>query len=302
MYRNIYLTLYFISWLFNLLNAAYLYPQKSKRGEGSFKFRIFDLNIKADKNYDYGQRVWSERKNATIEAILASSLEYATIITLQEALVTQVKDIEDGLNKNGGSSWTYFGAGADDGVEAGQFNPIFYDEKRWKLDRGIQKWMSFTPDVPSVYGGTEKRIFVVATLVHKESGHAVNVVNTQLDDKEVILRNFWCIDIVDYIREQDEIHRILPVIVSGDLNSGEENIPYRILSRYFFDSSKVAKEQIIPFSTVSGFSGYEGKTSDFVFMNPSASKLSTTRYEVMDNKDGKYRFSSHRPVVVDFST
>ena len=301
MYRNIYFTIYFICWFFNLLHAACLYnkeTQNVKRENERYNFRIYDHNIRvAGTNLEPFERPWSERKDPIIADMLGNCLKTPTIITVQEALLSQVNDIKNGLNENKGTSWTYFGYGAEDGKQAGKFNPIFYDSNQWTLESGRQEWISLSPYESSFFPKTtEKRIITMVTLIHKATGRRIDILNTQFDDESVAAREVEAMYLESYInRSKDKGH---PTIVSGDINCTYRDVPYERIKRSLYDCSQYRNQCLILLLTFTGFSGPE-KTIDFVFVD--VVHVFISNYEVLDNKfkDGTYRFSTHRAVIVD---
>jgi hypothetical protein len=47
-----------------------------------------------------------------------------------------------------GPSYSHVGVGRDDGIAAGEYSPIFYDNKRFERLAWKTIWLSKTPDVP----------------------------------------------------------------------------------------------------------------------------------------------------------
>ena len=63
----------------------------------------------------------------------------------QEVLHNQIDDLQTLL----GSSWDHVGVGRDDGKQAGEYSPIYYDASQWVVLDWATKWLSKTPDVPA---------------------------------------------------------------------------------------------------------------------------------------------------------
>lgn len=109
--------------------------------------RLMSWNVRmAADNPGTGEEFWSVRRHK-----VASELNYETagrpeaLLCFQEVLHTQLLDIESDL----GDGWTRVGVGRDDGVNAGEFSPIFYRGSVWELEQNRTYWLSETPDVPS---------------------------------------------------------------------------------------------------------------------------------------------------------
>ena len=232
-----------------------------------------------------------------IAAMLENCMEIPTIITLQGALLSQVNDIKKALNENEGTAWTYFGYGADDGAEAGELNPIFYDSNEWTLETGSQIWISMTPNVPSLFPmETQKRIITMATFKH--NSRRLSILNTQFDDKRGALAVFGAQSIEQWTRELMKDGHL--TVVTGGINCRKEHQPYEVITETLSDCSK----KFLPrYSTYSSFSIIRGETMDletidFVFVD--ARSIATMNYQVIDNiSDGLFRVSDHRPVIAD---
>jgi hypothetical protein len=52
-----------------------------------------------------------------------------------------------GLNKTN-DEWAYIGVGRDDGKEKGEYSPIIYRPRVWRVDGWRTVWLSETPDRP----------------------------------------------------------------------------------------------------------------------------------------------------------
>ncbi|KAG7665138.1 uncharacterized protein J8A68_001194 [[Candida] subhashii] len=235
--------------------------------------------------------------NAVIAAMQENCLEKPTIITVQGALVNQVNDIINGLNKNKDTDWKYFGYGADDGAEAGEFNPIIYDSNEWTLESGSQVWISPTPDEPSLFpGATQKRTFTMATFKH--NSRRIRIINGQFDDEIDEARDFGARFIELYARKSMQDGYL--TIVTGGINSAKGSYPHELFTKNLSDCSKKFSPR---YSTYSSFSIIRGETMDletidFVFVD--ARSIATMNYQVIDNiSDGLFRFSDHRPVIAD---
>jgi hypothetical protein len=55
-----------------------------------------------------------------------------------------------GLNKTN-DEWAYIGVGRDDGKEKGEYSPIIYRSRVWRVESWRTVWLSETPDRPGKY-------------------------------------------------------------------------------------------------------------------------------------------------------
>ena len=102
--------------------------------------KVMTWNIRYN-NTDDGENAWPLRKSHVTELILFHAPD---VIGMQEALLGQVNDIASHLP---GYDWV--GVGRDDGKNAGEYAPIFYDSRRFQLKEQGWFWLSETPEVPS---------------------------------------------------------------------------------------------------------------------------------------------------------
>ena len=101
-----------------------------------------------------------------------------------------------------GPAYSQVGVGRDDGEQAGEYSPIFYNGERLRVVKWKTLWLSPTPDVPGSKGWdavrprlplvvlrpmwgpqSQTRIATLLTLRHVDSGELVHVVNTHYDDR-----------------------------------------------------------------------------------------------------------------------
>lgn len=52
-----------------------------------------------------------------------------------------------------GPSYGHVGVGRDDGKEAGEYSPIFYDRTKFEVVKWRTIWLSPTPDIPGSKDG-----------------------------------------------------------------------------------------------------------------------------------------------------
>jgi len=97
------------------------------------QMNIVTYNIRFNNSGD-GINAWPNR----VEMVTGLLRFYeADIFGMQEALVGQIEDIQKEL-----PAYKWFGTGRDDGGEAGEFSPIFYNTKKFILIEYGQFWLS----------------------------------------------------------------------------------------------------------------------------------------------------------------
>lgn len=276
-----------------------------KRDEG-FVFGIYSNNVRVDTDKRFpSEQPWEERKGGVIQALQSRDENAPTLVGLQELKHNQLVDVLQGLNGNSGSHpWTHFGVGRDDGKEKGEYAAILYNSDEWNLLNGTYKWLSETPDTPSIaWGAATIRIVTMTTLQHKQSGKTVNYFNTHFDQKSEEARQNSANLIVGWIKQ---IPNNFPTFLSGDFNSISTDVSYQTLKQSLVDANTVAYEHVngdLP--TYSGFEKNDNQSIiDFIWSplntNQQNSNTYALKYEVLDNTYNGSRFSDHRPVNVHY--
>ena len=181
---------------------------------------IVSYNIRQDTMADQGPRDWQQRKGMVTGYLRDNK---ASIIGLQEVRHKQLLDIAKALPDH-----SHVGVGREDGKTRGEYSPIFYNRKTWKLDPKEHGtfWLSDTPGVPNsrTWGNSYTRICTWARLIgisSPEKGRSIYIYNTHWDHRsqparvksgELILRT------IKARRHQQD-----PFILMGDFNATTEN-------------------------------------------------------------------------------
>ncbi len=218
---------------------------------------LVSYNIRFDNPGD-GPNAWPNRR-AAVAAIL--SRHAPDIAGLQEALRHQADQIQADL-----PSMAWVGVGRDDGLDAGEFSPIFYRRDRFELIDSGTFWLSDTPARPGsrTWGNTLPRICTWAVLRDQRTGRTFRVYNTHLDHQSQESRERSAA-----LMAADIQSRALPgesVILMGDFNAGERSRVVRFLT------GKLASplEERLP-----GPASWTGLIDTFRYVEPEASFVGT---------------------------
>jgi endonuclease/exonuclease/phosphatase family metal-dependent hydrolase len=224
------------------------------------------------------------------------------VLGLQEALRFQLDEIESAL-----SGYTEIGVGRDDGREAGEYSAILYrNDRLTMLDHGTF-WLSDTPSVPGsmTWGNRYTRICTWARFHDKANGTEFAVFNTHFDHESQPSRERSAVLVASRLPTD------VPVIFTGDFNSGEDNPAILYLTgrstaaagadgnatpRPLVDSYRVLHPADTAVGTLHRFrGGTSGDKIDYILISPRWEVLSAEI--VRSNRDGRYP-SDHYPVTV----
>jgi endonuclease/exonuclease/phosphatase family metal-dependent hydrolase len=227
--------------------------------------------------------------------------EAPAIIGLQEALRFQIDEI---LNEF--PQYRALGVGRDaDG--GGEYSTLLYTERRFRvLDQGTF-WYSSTPLKPGskTWGNTLPRICTWAQFEATQSACRFYVYNTHFDHRSQPSREASARLLVEMVEKQPDFD---PVIITGDLNAGEDNPAIKSLKGesgpaserpYFMDSFRVVFPEREAVGTFNGFEGRtQGEKIDYVLTSPDIQVLKARI--VRTHAKGRYP-SDHFPVAATLS-
>lgn len=275
-------------------------------------FKIISFNVRVDTHSRFfHEKIWNKRFPEFTTMLYEESRNLPTVIGFQELKHHQVENIMDTLNKletlaNSGNQWSYYGIGRDNGKKKGEYAPIFYQSNKWQLLNSTTKWLSETPDEPSKFWNAAcKRIVTFATLENVETGVKINVLNTHYDHRSQDARGMSSKLVVDWIKQIPNDHQ---TFLSGDFNSISSDLSYQTLIKLLADTRVSTKVRNSHLNTYTGFEPSDVHTViDFVWctkdVNGKLSPVRINNYNVIDTWTAQgFRFSDHRPVLVEFST
>jgi endonuclease/exonuclease/phosphatase family metal-dependent hydrolase len=258
------------------------------------ELRVMTFNIRYDEPAD-GANAWPHRKESAAAAI---AVHGADIAGLQEALVSQIRDLEALLP---GYAWV--GVGRDDGKEAGEYSPIFYRKDRFRLVSTSTFWLSETPDRPGVKGWDAAcpRVVTHARLEDGRTGRTIAAFNTHFDHVGLRAREESARLVLARIRGAAGEGS---VVLTGDFNCTREAPPYRILvgeggTPFLRDARALSR--LAPYGPSSSFNGFgreagPGILIDHIFVDASFDVL---RWGVLPGRwEGRF-VSDHNPVLAE---
>lgn len=277
--------------------------------------RVMSFNIRYDNANDMGNS-WRYRKDMAASIFRFHKID---IGGLQEVLINQLKDLLGEL-----PGYDFIGVGREDGEEEGEFSPIIYKKDSFIPMTQGTFWLSQTPDVKGSIGWDAacRRIVTWAEFKDTRTQKAVFYFNTHFDHAGETAKKESAHLLLKRI---EEIAGENAVVVTGDFNSTENSLAYRILTGNGSSSKTgnltdsrhcTAYAHHGPTITFHAFRGNEyiqdrlketkmpyqwhGEEMfsliDFIFIK---NKIKVLQEGVLaDNWDGRYP-SDHMPVIAD---
>lgn len=276
------------------------------RSHDVLPIRILTHNVRyaTDSPFE-GEAEWSVRKSRIISELRFNTAHCEeSFICLQEVLHEQLIDILNGLNDEREGEWNFVGVGRDDGVQAGEYNPLIYRPSVWHLQAWETLWLSPESQRPSLgWDAACKRILTVASFRHRHSKKKLVAMCTHLDHKGPKSRLESANIILREIGEKSEQGK-LPVFLAGDFNSQQDDDAYRMLTNEaspMRDAREVASaKQYGHYYTFTGFGRDKPTRIDFLFINRRSYSWAVQDYAVLENRfDDEVYNSDHRAVVAD---
>ena len=265
-----------------LLAAAGLAAQD---GESPEALQVMSFNIRYGTARDGGDH-WDRRRELVASTIIERAPD---VLGLQEALAFQLAFLRDRL----GPRYRLVGQGRKGG-EKGEFACILFDRERLALERSGDFWLSESPDeVASVgWDAALPRICTWAVLRVRATGARFAVLNAHFDHRGATARRRSAALIAERLAR----FAALPVLVTGDLNAGENSGPLRELrAAGLRDTFRVRHANAEPAGTFNGFRGDDsGSKIDYILCSPDWRVRAASI--VKANDGGRYP-SDHFPVT-----
>jgi len=258
----------------------------------SQSIKVMTYNIKYDNVNDTVNN-WNDRKSAMVELLKKHN---PSIIGMQEVLHRQLEYLDESL-----PNFNYLGVGRDDGKQKGEYSPILYDSKKYKVLQSNTFWLSKTPHKISVgWDAALERICTYGLFEDKKSNQKFWVFNTHFDHVGVKARKKSVKLILKKIRDINSDK--LPVVLMGDLNLTPDQKPIQLLQRKMNDGLSITKTPLTgPTGTFNGFDVLDPmlRRIDYIFLD----KFEVDSYIHLDERleNGKH-ISDHLPVFATLGT
>ncbi len=165
---------------------------------------------------------WTQRCRPICAQI---NFEHPDIFGAQEVKHNQLNDMLTMLD-----GYEFIGSGRDDGKQAGEYSPIFYDPQKLQLLEHGQFWIAENPDKPGIgWDAACPRICTWGRFLTKGSDKEFLFLNLHLDHKGKTARTEGAKLIIQKIKELSS--ESLPVILTGDFNGSQHDTTYQLFSQ-----------------------------------------------------------------------
>lgn len=259
---------------------------------------MMSFNIRYNNSGD-GVNAWPNRKAQVYTLIKGQDPD---LIGFQEVLNNQLTDLKANV-----TGYTAIGVGRDDGKTAGEFSPIFFRTARFRSDTNGTFWFSDTPEVPGSkhWGNTTTRICTWAHLIDKNTNKGFYHFNLHIDHLSQPSREKSMLLLSKRIGEVK--HPSEPLFVTGDFNSGEDNLVIRYMKGKaslegkanpmpFLDSYRQYDSVTVKVSTRHDFTGNDSADDkiDYILIQP---RMKTLKAEIIRTHVNGLYPSDHFPVT-----
>lgn len=269
--------------LFHLLFLCGMLTSQAQKS-----LNIMSYNIRYDFTTSNASP-WNERHSAIASQIKRCEVD---IIGMQEVLVHQRDQLLVDL-----PAYASIGVGRDDGINAGEFAPIFYRKAQFQLLNSATFWLSPTPELPSKgWDAALNRICTYGQLVDIQSKDTFWVFNVHFDHVGEIARMKSSELILQKIETlTKDSHQA--VIFCGDLNLNDDHSTIAFLQSKLKDALVVAKHVNTNMNRT--FNNFDLKTPaskriDYIFTNE---KVCVHSFETIVEQFGVSYPSDHFPIL-----
>lgn len=262
----------------------------------SVVFRAMSWNVRTSELDRLDGHAWDSRRDAVVEVIRRHGPD---VLSMQEVSGTQASDLREDLSE-------YEWVGLDRGRDAdgnGERCPIGFRPERVRVEKAGTFWLSESPDVPGSIGWDADcpRMVVRAELCERRSNRRFVCLNVHFDHVGRRAREESARLLLSRLEDVSP-ERDTPVIVLGDINADETEVPYRILTGDtddtdetggLEDARELAVERSGPKTTRTDFRDLVGDRCDYVFVSGAAVR----RYETCAYRSADGYPSDHLPVI-----
>ena len=256
---------------------------------------VISYNIRYD-NWGDSLNAWSFRKQALASFLLQKNPD---ILGFQEVLNNQLLDLDSLLNQseNSSSVYAWIGVGREDGLNAGEYCPIFFNRKKYKVLAWETRWLSPTPTVPSKgWDAALPRVATIGKFQELKTRREFVVINTHFDHLGEQARFNSAKALIAWV--DTLLSEGTPVLLLGDFNADRNSKSIRWIFTSYKLNSAITSPAMAPKGTFNGFKDTVGPEIDYIFYSSHFHKLSS-QIDYTQRGSGLY-LSDHFPVISVF--
>lgn len=268
-----------------LLIALIIYMAGDLRAQ---TMQVATYNIRFDNPHD-SLDLWEQRAPVIADLVRFHDFD---IFGIQEGQHHQVEELKENL-----AGYQYTGAGRDDGQQKGEYSAIFYNTDMFELLKEHTFWLAENTEEPTIgWDAAYPRVCSWGQFKDKNTGFTFFLFNTHFDHVGEEARKESARLILEKI---SEIAEGAPVILTGDLNLGQDSEAYQIFSQSALlqDTYGLASVKYANSGTFNqfGYGEISDQRIDHIFVNDA---FQVKKYGILtDTYFGRYP-SDHFPVVV----
>ncbi len=230
----------------------------------SLNVASYNVRLLTDSDYKSGNG-WTQRVDCLCDVIRFSDFD---IFGAQEVKYQQLSDMLYRLK-----DYDYVGVGRDDGMQGGEYSPVFYKRERFTLLDGGTFWLSETPDkVSKGWDARYNRVCSWGCFKDKVSRKKFWFFNLHMDHIGIEARRESARLVVKRIAEM--CGKNASVILTGDFNVAQDNEIYGIFADCGFlkDSYEAAEFRFAPTGTFNSFKPHNFTTRriDHIWVSDNA--------------------------------
>ncbi len=285
--KNIRIFCLLVSFAGILLLAGGCKGNKASKQES---LEVMSFNIRLDVPSDSTNN-WSARKDNVCEMLASYQPD---LLGMQEVLHSQLEDLKQGLPQ-----YTVIGVARDDGMQSGEYCPIFFNTERFELlDQGNFS-LSEQPDVFGIKGwdASYNRIATWVILRDKTTNGKLAYFNTHLDNDGQIARREG-ISLI--LKKMQELAPGLPIILTGDFNCTPQEEPSQCLEEASMKSAiKVAETTDGPSWSFHDFGRLaleDRPMLDYIYVTKH---VQVRQYRNIEDRPETGYYSDHNPVMAE---
>lgn len=198
--------------------GALLAQDVTPRTQVAAPLKVMSFNIRQAGGRD-GENRWTKRSYLVAETIRMFDPD---LLGCQEVLKGQLEFLQKSFPGHG-----VHGVGRADGKTRGEYEPILYRKARFELLDSGHFWLSEKPDTPGSksWGTSYTRMVSWVRLKDRQNaGLEIAFMNTHFDHRSKAAR----LESARMIRKRAEafMAKGIPVLISGDFNTTEDQQPY----------------------------------------------------------------------------